>query len=153
LPVEPYNNGYFEIIADPAGAQLKLVAQADGRIICQAGPVHGRHRAWLFTHAPGHHGYWLVRTAAQIRTPPPVSIHLTNIDGGHDPVRVEQAHHDSENQHWSFAVDGQVLRVRCRKDSNLRLQAVAGAGAHLVLDALPVPVLADWDLRETKPDD
>lgn len=89
MPVEPYDGGYFEIIADPFSV----------------------------------------------------------------PMRVEQAHHDSENQHRSFAADGLVLRIRCRKDSNYRLQAVAGAGAHLVLDAGPVPLLADWHLRETKPDD
>jgi hypothetical protein len=151
MPVEPYDGGYFEIIADPFGAQFKLVAQADGSIICQAGAVHGRHRAWQFHRAEGHHGYWLVRTAAQIHSPP--TIRVTHIDGSHDPVRVEQAHANSEYQRWSFAIDGEVLRVRCQADTNLRLQAAAGAGARLVLDTDPVPALADWHLRETKPDD
>jgi hypothetical protein len=151
MPVEPYDGGYFEIIADPFGAQLKLVAQADGSIICQAGAVHGRHRAWQFHRAEGHHGYWLVRTAAQIHSPQPIRV--THIDGSHNPVRVEQAHANSQHQHWSFGIDGEVLRVHCQADTHFRLQAAAGAGADLVLDTLPVPPPADWHLRETKPDD
>ena len=88
MPVEPYDGGYFEIIADPFRCQCGL-----SRHITTARTSTGASRptAWCSGSAAG-------------RTP------------------------TTDFRRWPEP-------------------------AHLVLDAGPVPLLADWHLRETKPDD
>src|SRR5271155_2996350 len=116
MPVKPHENGVFHLVADPRGAApLTLCAIPGGTLACQPAPPPGRDNKWVFSQAEVA-GYWSARTPEPIQNG---HRKVNTIDAANGVILDTFVLH-SEAQMWSFAAEGEILRIRCRTDSDQR---------------------------------